>query len=700
MQYVPRVIVFVNVRIVGLYAEDFWLLSTLCFVKMLRRYSYYLLIFITLLLPSQKIVAKHFADSISIEMVRVVESSSQREVIPVQSLTGERLERLSSHSVADAARYFSGVQIKDYGGVGGLKTINVRSMGSQHVGLFYDGVEVGNAQNGVVDLGRFSLDNMEAISIYNGQKSALLQSAKDYASASSIYLESRRPTFDDQREHNVRLGLKGGSFKTINPSILWEQRVSDRVSSSVSAEYLYTSGEYPFTYSKEDGYATTEVRKNGDVRYLRAEAAIFAQIRGGGEWQTKAYLYNSERGYPGAVVRGSGTYESADRQWDNNIFVQGSVRKSIGGLYTLKIAAKYANDYLHYLSDPEQDVSTMGVDNTYRQQEAYGSLVNLFTPASWASIALASDLQFNILDADMSGFVYPKRWVSLTSLAGSVNYRGWRVQGSLLYSYVRDITDVESANAGDTNEFTPSLVASYKLSDALSVRAFYKRVFRMPTLNDLYYTSIGNVNLDPEFTNQYNVGATYSLSRSSGVLRGVEMQVDLYYNEVENKIIATPTSNQFRWTMINLGYVEIRGADLAAEAMWRFGRVELSTRANYTYQRAQDFTDAESDYYGGQIPYTPWHSGSLIVGGDYREWSFNYSFIYTGERYESVANIPANYTLPWYTSDMSLSRELSLWGVETRMTVEVNNIFNQQYEVVQCYPMPGINYKLKIDVTL
>ena len=86
------------------------------------------------------------------------------------ALSGERLQRLNSHNVADALRYFSGIQIKDYGGVGGLKTVNIRSMGTNHVGVFYDGIELGNAQNGTVDLGRFSLDNMESVTLYNGQK--------------------------------------------------------------------------------------------------------------------------------------------------------------------------------------------------------------------------------------------------------------------------------------------------------------------------------------------------------------------------------------------------------------------------------------------------------------------------------------------------------------------------------------------------
>ncbi len=110
------------------------------------------------------------------------------ELIPVQRLDGKQLQNLNSQSVADALRYFAGVQIKDYGGVGGIKTANIRSMGTNHTGVVYDGVELGNAQNGQVDLGQLSLDNVEAIAMYYGQKSdILLPAATSAAPARCTY---------------------------------------------------------------------------------------------------------------------------------------------------------------------------------------------------------------------------------------------------------------------------------------------------------------------------------------------------------------------------------------------------------------------------------------------------------------------------------------------------------------------------------
>jgi len=70
--------------------------------------------------------------------------------------------------VADLLRRFTGVQVKDYGGVGGLKTVNVRSLGSEHVGVFLDGVQVDNAQNMQVDLGRFSTDGIGTVVVATG----------------------------------------------------------------------------------------------------------------------------------------------------------------------------------------------------------------------------------------------------------------------------------------------------------------------------------------------------------------------------------------------------------------------------------------------------------------------------------------------------------------------------------------------------
>ncbi len=63
-------------------------------------------------------------------------------------------------------------------------------------------------------------------------------------------------------------------------------------------------------------------------------------------------------------------------------------------------------------------------------------------------------------------------------------------------------------------------------------------------------------------------------------------------------------------------------------------------------------------------------------------------------------NTPVNYIQPWYTHDMSLSRNFPFKHAQLRITAEVNNIFNQQYEVVKWYPMPGTISRLIQSLTL
>lgn len=657
-----------------------------------------------MLIPSHLYAQKAKLDTTKVYKIDEVTVTARRqimrEVIPVQSMSGIELEKLSAHSVADAIRYFSGVQIKDFGGIGGLKTVNIRSMGTNHVGVFYDGIELGNAQNGQIDLGRFSLDNMEAVTLYNGQKSNIFQSAKDFGSAGSIYLQTKTPSFEENKKYNIKASFKTGSFGVINPSLLWEHRLSEKVSSSFSTEYMHTNGRYKYTYKTEGGYDTTAVRRNGDINVLRIEPGIQGKINNG-KWKAKAYFYHSERGLPGAMVRNKLFHE--DRQWDTNLFIQSSFKKNLTDRYSLLLNGKYAYDYLHYLADPNKDISLMYVNNHYRQQEVYLSTANRYSLLPFWDIALSADFQWNKLNADLYGFPYPTRYTTLVALATSFDFKQFKLQASVLGTFIQDRVETDTMDAGNKNQFTPTVIASYKPFRPVdfNLRAFYKRIFRMPTLNDLYYTFIGNIRLKPEFTTQYNLGASYSKVFEECWLQTINIQADAYYIEVENKIIAAPGSNQFRWTMENLGLVEIRGIDAALQTAWNFHKHWfLNVRLSYTYQKAQDFTDRTSDYYGDQIPYIPLHSGSVVANASWKSWDLNYSFIYTGKRYTQSANISENFAPEWYTNDISLSKTLKWKKTNLKITAEVNNLFNQQFEVVKSYPMPGANFKFILNVTI
>lgn len=657
------------------------------------------------------------ADTVVHELEEFEVIGNQRpyaEVIPSQKLSGEQLEALNSHSVADAVRYFSGVQIKDYGGVGGVKTLDIRSMGTNHLGVFYDGIQLGNAQNGQIDLGKYSLDNIEEISMYNGQKSEIFQSAKDFGSAGTIYIRTRHPKFASGKRYNLNFTVRTGSFGLINPSVRLEYRISEKVSASANVEYTYANGKYKFRYRKvfSDGtlaWDTTATRRNGDIQALRAEAGVFGYVDGG-RWNVKAYYYDSEKGIPGAIV--NNVWKNSQRQWDRNFFAQGSFQKLLTDRYEFMVNAKYARDYMRYLNP---DTTLMYLDNQFWQDEIYVSTANKYTLLRDWDVNLSVDYQWNSLDATLVNFAYPHRHTLLAALATAYSLKGFKAQASILGTFVFDRANVRS---GETqiakrtkkfSEFTPAVFLSYRpwATRDFNLRAFYKRIFRMPTFNDLYYTDIGNADLKPEYATQYNVGFQYASRFSRSIFSGFTLTADAYYNEVTDKIIAVPKgTGQYRWMMMNIGKVHILGVDVTAKLQVDLPcDIRLDGQLSYTYQKAQDYTDPtdcldEAGTYKGQIAYIPWHSGSAILNGTWKDANLSYSFIYVGERYHNSSNIPANYEQPWYTHDISASYRFRLGKVALKATLEVNNLFNQQYEVIMNYPMPGRNFKVifKMDI--
>jgi len=621
---------------------------------------------------------------------------------PVQVLNGEQLQRLNSLSVADAIRYFSGVQLKDYGGVGGLKTINVRSLGTNHVAVFYDGVEFGNSQNGQVDLGKFSLDNIEEIALYNAQKSTIFQPAKGFSAGSAMYLTTKRPNFRDSSRSDGKISLKTGSFSLVNPSIFWQYKLGDNIYSTISTELTHADGQYKFRYTN-GVYDTTATRHNGDIDAERVEAGLNGKLKDSSTWAVKGYLYNSERGLPAPVVNSN--FDSKQRQWDRNGFVQASYTKNFNTRYSLMLNAKYSDDYTRY-SDPDITTTKGLLDDKYYEHELYFSVANKYHINSFWDIALAGDYQQNTLYATQNDtvqyrFVSPVRNTLLTVIATDFHFKRFDAQANLLGTFVNDTVDTLTA-AGRKTEYTPAVMFSWQPLESpdFRLRGFYKDIFRLPTFNDLYFTFVGNSFLKPEFTKQYDLGFTYNKTFQKQALVYFTIQADSYYNQVTDKIVAIPGQNLARWTMYNLGKVQIKGLDLNTQATWQLpDDVVLNTGISYTYQQALDVTDATEFNYNQQIPYTPVNSGSVLISGDWRKFSFNYSFIYTGERYDEKANIPENYLQPWYTHDAGLTYTANYNKHKLKLTGEVNNLFNQYYDVVLDYPMPGRNYRFTISST-
>lgn len=625
-------------------------------------------------------------DSIqALDEVTITSRQPSRTIATSQTLRDEELQALSNTSVADALKYFAGVQIKDYGGLGGLKTVNVRSLGAQHVGIYVDGIRITNAQNGTVDLGKYSLSTMESVSLYNANKLDLCQSASEYASGATVYLRTRRPTKD-----SLSVQLRRGSFSTYmaKANIQFERK---GWSGFIDGEWTDSRGDYPFRYHSE--YEDTVGRRaNSDIRYGRIEGALFK-----GGFSSHIYYYNSERGCPGGIVRRlSDKYVNVGREWDSDFFVQASYRKEWEHRHHLKFNTKYTNEYLRYCTDYPENQNTARVNNHYRQQDLYGAVCYAFVPWNWLTISTSYDVRLSTLWADLKKFDDVYRLDQKQVLAIQTHYGGLQTAFSILHQHYCDSTFAHVGAADPIDKWTPAVSVAYTLF-GVTLRAWYKQIFRVPTLNDLYYTQVGNRKLKPEDTKQLNLGVEYNYAATRW---SASLQADVYQNKIENRIVCLPLKGTYTWTMMNYGYTFCRGLNATASGRYHAGDWRFSLLGTLTWQHDVNRTDPkDEDTYNKPICYSPALSYGITAIATWKRLSLTLSDLHVGERMWSYAD-PEDILKPYNNIDMKISYDTALRTktkpIQAGLCFEINDLLDEQYEHIPRYPMPGRNYRLTL----
>lgn len=656
----------------------------LALLRILRRLNGFVLsIFVfSLFFISFDVVASGGCDADSTHLLdEVVVSARKRPLATVQNLAGAELQALSSTSIADALKYFAGVQIKDYGGLGGLKTINVRSLGAQHVGVYIDGIRITNAQNGTVDLGKFSLSTLESVSLYNANKLDRCQSASEFASGATVYLRTRRPTVDS-------LSVLGaiGSFHT------YKGRVTAQINRNgwagfLDGEYLKSKGDYRFRY-KSEYEDTVGVRRNSDIEYYRVEGALFKK-----GFSSHLYCYVSERGIPGGIVRRlSDKYVNVGREWDVDWFGQASWTHRFSDRHQVLFNAKYTQEYLRYCTDYPENQNTARVNNHYWQKDVYASASYAYTPFRWLSANVGYDVRHSWLEADLRNFHTVRRLDRKAVVALQAEYSGVRLAASMLYQHYRDHTRTHAGAADPLSRFTPSLTLGYSVH-GFSFRAWYKKIFRAPTLNDLYYTQVGNRNLKPEYTRQFDLGAEYHYNKSRW---SVSAQIDGYINRIDNRIVCLPLKGTYSWSMMNYGETYCRGLNATVSGRYSPADWTFSLLTSLTWQRDLNRTDpSDPDTYNKPICYSPILSYGItgIIG--WRMLTLTVSNLHVGERMWSYAD-PEDVLKPYNNVDFKLT---AIWRILTA-SLEVNDLLDKQYEHVPRYPMPGRSFTFSLSVHL
>ena len=608
---------------------------------------------------------------------------------PVQTLSHADMERLGIRDMGDALKRFAGVQVKDYGGVGGMKTVNIRGLGAGHTGVVYDGVQVGDCQSGQVDLSRFTLDNISLISLQIGQDDNIYQSAKSYASAGMINISTLQGYTDrnsqsTRKKTQLATTIRTGSYGLFSPSLLFHQQFS-RFGIGAYGSYERADGVYAFKL--KNGVKTiNERRNNSDIETWRGEINLDYQVNDKQILKWKTYGFTSHRGLPGAVIYDN-TY-SAERLADKNVFTQLFYENQFSQRIKLKAATKWNYSWSRY-----SDVPASGYkEDTYRQNETYLTATLWTNPLQGLNLSFAQDYAHNHLSMTLPKAANPTRNSLWTALAANYQIGAFSINASLLATNI-----YESVNQGDASNgfhrLSPAFSMQWHCLQDFRLRFGYKDIFRTPTLNELYYTGIGNRHLNPEKSRQWNLGTTYSHTFNRTLQ--FSLTADGYFGNVTDKIIAVP--KMFYWQMMNAGKVRQLGLDVSANIEKRWGNDwSVSATGSYSYLSATDRTDPSELSYGDQIAYTPHHSGSANILIHSPWLDFGYNVLLMGERYTLGYNIPHNRMSAFTDHSITLSREFNINRQQLRVQFNVCNLGNKNYEVVRFYPMPGTNWRLSV----
>ncbi|MDO5442834.1 MAG: TonB-dependent receptor [Bacteroidia bacterium] len=649
--------------------------------------------FIASLLFAASLALPQAPDTLATAKVIGSRSTVSVSSTPVQRVSSSFISNTGAVSLQEALKTFSGISVKDYGGIGGLKTVDIRSFGAQHTGISYDGITVSNAQNGQVDIGRFNLDTVQSIELNVTGSDDIFRSARLASYVGTLVINSSRPVLDSCGTR-VTAQMRVASFSTSNPYISLEQRLGKRWVSAVSANLLNSRGDYPFILHNGN-LTTTEQRLNSDVKALDSEARVYGDLGRGGDIVLKAAIYASERGLPGSVVLY--TQDPTERLWDRDISASATHTAQFGNQWKLRSSLSWASQYNRY-TNTDKAYQTP-VEDIYLQNEATLSSVLLWNAGGRLQASLAEDLSVSHLDANILNCLYPTRETSYTALSGKYESDRLTTVATLLATVVREQTRIGDP-APARNRVSPGLSVSYKMFENRDVRlrASLKESYRLPTFNDIYYPRVGNKNLEPEKAYQANLGLTWSKDFGKTF---VQMTADSYHNLVKDKIVAVPT--MFIWSMRNVGLVSMSGCDIDASLDKRFnGSLRLRLNAGYAWQHAIDITDPEAKNYRDQIAYTPRHTGKTSAILETAWVNVGYTLNAVGERYSLSQNTAAYRIEPYYDHGVSINRTFR-FGLEHKwdlhLSAEALNLSGKNYEVIKYYPMPGRNYRFTIKIT-
>ncbi|HNY91988.1 MAG TPA: TonB-dependent receptor plug domain-containing protein [bacterium] len=621
-----------------------------------------------------------FNDPITVTATRGVSLASE---VPasVNIVNAREMEKRLSVNAAEALQSIQGITIKDYGGLGGVKSISLRGSSSEQVLVLLDGQRINNPQTGQVDLGQIPLEGIKQIEVVRGGNSALYGAD---AVGGVINL------ITDDGSHS-RPGFSG-SVKMTNASFrTWSMETFGKYlykqwQLQSSVDILSARGDFPFT----DNYGLSRTRKNADVL---SKDFYFKVVRNFGRIESNRKLdvsfkwYDAERGAPGTIE----PYYYHARQWDSNRLLNLLfTSKVFNYLNDLRIQAYHYDNWNRY----ENDESLTPIRSEFRAKTAgseiqmesilnthcsltYGLGLRLDYMTDYEADTDRQRTNFYLFLLNESTIRFERKWLKSIVFVPS-----------LRYDKNSDYRDNLAPKTGVVINFGENFKTAVKGNIGCSYRA--------PTFNDLYWPedawTKGNSALKPEHGYDWDAGLRLQIPW----LNGITLESTFFQNRMVDLIIWAQ-NDQALWMPENVDQSLIRGVENAFSFKPFHKNWQLS--GNYTWLDARNLSGSSLEK-DKLLVYRPKHTLNLFSDFSIRAFSVNYQFQFTSRRFADKTNFWNNSLEPYTLSTLGCSYNWNLDHLGLNASLQVRNLFDEEYRTIKNMPMPGREYRCAVKFTL
>ncbi len=612
----------------------------------------------------------------------------------IESIKRSAWEEVGAANIGDVLRYIPGVAIHEGDGI---QRVSLRGSPVRAVKVDMDGIPLNDAATGEAQTANIDLHQLEEIIVeFNGMGGEI-----------HLLTQETEPQFGESERTQLYAenGGRGGS----DYSIRYRTSVRE-VDFNLSANRTQDDGD--FDYRLEDGTRFKRINnyKNNLNGLGRMSFMAVNWVVSGG-----IYLDKSERGIPGLIYSAPSPEASLS---GSRISAQASIKR-LDNPVGLEVSGFYSEYRSHYINPRAQFNPSTGQvvlhipDDTKNLGLRYGFTSSVQPERFIEQLRIihylrvdqysSKDLLRNNSVIGMIGQGSAKR----TSNELECSWQNVRVIGRTAFQTNPSVSVAHYNDSGGRafTYFMPSISVSASSRirfGIISVNSSWGRNFTPPPFNASFMVesifAVGNKNLKPEKGETTTIGLSY---RSLESFRGEAIAgINWYYRNI-NDLIIWKRNFQNKYYPDNLNETKAKGIETYFE--YRTRKPWISLAGTYIYNNSIIDTPGDINQ-GNTVPLIAKHSGSVRTSFTSSGLRLSLTGRWIGRRYSTASNLDplslAGMGLsPYSVYDAGLSKSWLISPVTIRTEFRVENMFDENYRVVERSPMPGRGYWVSINLT-